>query len=397
MDWFELLMGFREGPHAETQARLSVVDGRLQGGERSFAVGSLTLPSLAELRADTSDMRRTGRLKLSIAEGDVRSMHLLPINRGALVQVASQFNMLEMIGPSVTPEDGVTRYEHDRTQGPACAMAAGAATIWRNYLVPCGGGIGQTAARQLDGLAELGVELAKRIGCTVPPWTMRNGYALATAEQLAAIAAILHKADDPTLDALRALLRVGLHEDVEVTDGAGRNQLVSQVFCSALPVAYSRLLPSAWAPFARLVLEAAYEATLLAGVRNVARGASHRVLLTRLGGGAFGNNEAWIDDAMARALRIVGTYDLNVVVISYGAASTGLEAVRPSFGLGRLSDQRRSTSIRLQRRRMPQSRAGSRCIARSLGLMPTGRGGLRRSWKAIAHPGFKKVADAFKR
>ena len=52
-------------------------------------------------------------------------MHGLPENRGALFQVASQFNMLEMVGPRVTPEEGVTRYEHDRTQGPACAMAAG--------------------------------------------------------------------------------------------------------------------------------------------------------------------------------------------------------------------------------------------------------------------------------
>ena len=203
-------------------------------------------------------------------------------------------------------------------------MAAGAATIYRNYLVPCGGGIGQTAARQLDGLAELGAELARRIGTATPPWAMRNGYALATAEQLAAIAAILHETDDSTLDALRALLRVGLHEDVEATDGSDPNQIVSQIFCSALPVAYSGLLSSAWAPFACLVLEAAYEATLLAGLRNAARGASNRVLLTRLGGGAFGNDEDWIDDAMARALRIVGDYDLDVAVVSYGRAARSL-------------------------------------------------------------------------
>jgi hypothetical protein len=65
----------------------------------------------------------------------------------ALFQVASQFNALEMVAPNITPEDGVTRYQHDRTQGPACAIAAGAATIYRNYFVPVAGGIGQTAAR----------------------------------------------------------------------------------------------------------------------------------------------------------------------------------------------------------------------------------------------------------
>ena len=67
-------------------------------------------------------------------------MHRAPENAGTLFQVASQFNLLEMVSPTVTPEDGVTRYQHDRTQGPACAISAGAATIYRNYFAPVGGG-----------------------------------------------------------------------------------------------------------------------------------------------------------------------------------------------------------------------------------------------------------------
>jgi hypothetical protein len=49
------------------------------------------------------------------------------------------------------------------------------------------------------------------------------------------------------------------------------------------------------------VLEAAYEATLLAAVLNARRGRSNIVLLTRLGGGAFGNDDDWITTAMERA------------------------------------------------------------------------------------------------
>ena len=71
--------------------------------------------------------------------------------------MASQFNVLEMISEHVTPEEGVTRYAWDRTQGPACAIAAGAATIYRNYFVPVGDGVGQTADRQIDALAGVGV------------------------------------------------------------------------------------------------------------------------------------------------------------------------------------------------------------------------------------------------
>ena len=330
MDWFERLTGFPERGYEDTQAGLSLDGGLLRclRGGRGAAVGSLTLPSLSELRARAGTVHLAGRLRVSIAEGDVRAMHRLPENRGALFQVASQFNMLEMVGPDVTPEQGVARYAHDRTQGPACAMAAGAATIFRNYLVPVGGGRGQTAGRQIDGLADLGAALADRLGLAAPPWTMRNGYALPTGRQLAAVAATLREADADALDGLRALLRVGLHADVEVTDGPAPGPRVSQLFCSALPVAYARDGDaSLWAPFARLVLEAAYEATLLAGVLNAARGASDRVLLTRLGGGAFGNEDGWIDGAIERALRLAGDRALDVAIVSYGAASDGLRAL----------------------------------------------------------------------
>lgn len=324
MDWFERLTGFQEADYGATQTRLGVRDGRLvnKSTGESFAVGRLTLPSLSELRVAAATVKRSGRLRLSIVEGDVRAMHRAPENTGALFQVASQFNMLEMVGPDVTPENGVTGYELDRTQGPACAMAAGAATIYRNYLVPVAGEIGQTAERQLDGFADLGNALAQRLGTDREAlWTMRNGYALPTRSGLAAIAEHLGAADEAALEDLRGQLRLGLHRDVEVIDGPAPRPLVSQIFCSALPVAYARMAAAAWAPFARLVLEAAYEGTLLAGLLNAARGTSNRVLLTRLGGGAFGNADDWIDAAMLRALRLAGDRDLDVAVVSYGRAS----------------------------------------------------------------------------
>src|SRR6478609_10004131 len=85
---------------------------------------------------------------------------------------------------------------------------------------------------------------------------------------------------DDDLDALRGKLCVGLHSNVEVTDDPGeRGPSVSQAFCSALPVAYTSVGARHWEPFATLVLEAAYEATLLAGALNARRGASKKVLL----------------------------------------------------------------------------------------------------------------------
>jgi hypothetical protein len=135
MDWFEAVTGFRETAYEDTRAELEVERGRLRSAVngKSYGIGELELVSLRTLRERVKSGRALpGRLKVSVVRGDVRQMHQAPENAGALFQVASQFKLLEMVSPTVTPEDGVTRYQHDRTQGPACAIAAGAATIYRN-------------------------------------------------------------------------------------------------------------------------------------------------------------------------------------------------------------------------------------------------------------------------
>jgi hypothetical protein len=50
---------------------------------------------------------------------------------------------------------------------------------------------------------------------------------------------------------------------------------------------------------------------------NASRGASNKVLLTRLGGGAFGNPDAWIDEALTRALELFAERGLEVILVSY--------------------------------------------------------------------------------
>jgi hypothetical protein len=219
----------------------------------------------------------------------------------------------------VTPEQGVTRYQHDRTQGPACAIAAGAATIYRDYFVPVNGGQGQNTERQLDGLADLGGALAPALNQPINAlWEMKNGYALCTRAGLNSIADHLSSLQSDQLDILRGKLCVGIHRDVEVTEG-DRRPLVSQVFCSALPVAYTRVPPVLWEAFASLVLEAAYEATMSVAVLNAKRGVSNVVLLTQLGGGAFGNHDDWIQAATRRSLEKMRKFDLDVKLVSYGS------------------------------------------------------------------------------
>ena len=337
MDWFERLTGFRELNYEDTRSKLKMNGSCLQSvvnGKR-YGIGVLELVSLSDLRDRVkSASAPSGKLKIQLVSGDARAMHRDPDNAGALFQVASQFNLLEMVRPGVTPEQGVTRYQSDRTQGPACAIAAGAATIYRNYLVPVGGDDGQTASRQLDGLSDMGSALAAAVNKPVSAlWQMKNGYALCTRDGLQSITAHINEQNESGIDGLRARLRIGFHRDVEVTDAdRSERSLVSQAFCSALPVAYTNIPKPLWESFARLVLEAAYEATMLCGVLNLARGRSNRVLLTAVGGGAFGNDERWIHYAISRALDIVKDLPLEVRLVSFGQASPSFRAIAHQFG-----------------------------------------------------------------
>lgn len=324
MDWFETLTGFREQSYQSTRERLEVVGNRLRSkvNDRSWLIGRLELLSLATLRervARNPVAHRQSTVRL--VTGNVRLMHRDPQYAGAIFQVASQFNLLEMISPAVTPEHGVGRYDGDPTQGPACAIAAGAATIYRNYFVPVAGGVGQAAERQLDGLADVGDRLSDALRVPLDSlWTMKNGYALCRRSGLEAIGRLLEVLSSEDRDAIAAQLMIGIHQDVEVTDGSETpGQLLSQAFCSALPVAYCDHSTELWRPFATLVLEAAYEATLLAAACKARTGGSNIVLLTFLGGGAFGNHPDWIYGAMRSALARTAKFGLDVRLVSFGA------------------------------------------------------------------------------
>ena len=321
MDWFESITGFCEQRYEATQAKLSVVDGRLYStsSDRTCAVGQFETPSLAELRQRTSGLTAgQGPSRVSCLQGDARELHGDAANANALFQVASQFNLLEMTSPSVSPEDGVTGYSGDDTQGPACAMAAGAGTIYRNYLVEVNGQLGQRADRQIDCLRDVGDALGDQNGQL---WQMINGYLMVTDRGLAEVDRRLQALDDAQRDALKSRLRIGLHRDVEVTD-AGAGHLVWQAYCSALPVRYNPVRhPQHWDMFATLVLEATYEATLLAAALNRADNKMPVVYLTRVGGGVFGNRAEWISSAIGKAVATCQDAALDIRIVSLSAPS----------------------------------------------------------------------------
>jgi hypothetical protein len=159
MTWFEVLTGFREQSPKQVRENL-YVDGdtlRSRVNGKSWRCGQLEMPTLAQLRqAAGSSGGNVGRISVREVVADVQQLHRDKANASSMFQVASQFNLLEMISPNVTPEDGVGIYERDLTQGPACAVAAGAGTIYRNYFAAVNGQVGQTNSDQIDCLAGVG-------------------------------------------------------------------------------------------------------------------------------------------------------------------------------------------------------------------------------------------------
>jgi hypothetical protein len=330
MTWFKELTGFHESSPEQVRQHI-VVAGELlksQVNGKVFTCGRLETPTLAELRARVSSSPMPkGQLSVRELVADVQQLHLDEANAGSLFQVASQFNLLEMVSPDVTPESGVGIYENDHTQGPACAIAAGAGTIYRNYFANVSGQIGQSSENQIDCLADIGRALGNVDNRL---WQMRNGYALASREGLIEISKRLGAANADEIDQLRQLLRIGLQWNTQVTLQASTH-LVSQAFCSALPVAYAGHELTLWEPLARLVLEAAYEATLLAAILNSNSKGNNRLFLTLLGGGVFGNATDWITAAILRALTLYQHVDLDVIIVSYGSSKSAVQYLIDQF------------------------------------------------------------------
>jgi hypothetical protein len=70
---------------------------------------------------------------------------------------------------------------------------------------------------------------------------------------------------------------------------------------------------------------------MLAAALNAQRGTSNVVLLTQLGGGAFGNQSDWIHAAMRRALEMMSGFALDVKLASYGAPSQAIMQMARDF------------------------------------------------------------------
>ena len=213
------------------------------------------------------------------------------------------------------------------TQGPACALACAAGTVYRNYLVPrtdmmeddessgsMGGGgggdrevyksaasvdivhmpykgkgvggsgrqvgsrrrIGQTEFDQINNLSRLEKLIGNDKHCY---WRIKNGYTNSSEDNLAKLNSLLSTkyATEESRDELIRSVQLGVQSNVGVdfserflpiatSDNSHLGVGVTQCYCSALSCGYTGVKNSLWEPFARLVLDAMYEGTILTGI-----------------------------------------------------------------------------------------------------------------------------------
>ncbi|WP_020529271.1 hypothetical protein [Flexithrix dorotheae] len=319
--WFERLTGFSEINPTQVRENLEVRDNTLVSriNSKEYIFGKLDVLSLAELKNRSRPLGEyDSALQVLEVVGNIQTFHKKKSNNGAFFQAASQFNLLEMVSPHVNPEEGVSIYEHDYTQGPACAIACGAGTIYRNYFAKVNNQIGQTANNQIDCLKDLGLKLGNEKGDL---WQMKNGYALANKAGLEHISQQIRRCSEEEYEELKNLLRIGIQWNTEVTISENKN-IVTQAYCSALPVGYSTLDHGLWEDFAQLVLDATYEATFYAALKNFEHTKNNNVYLTLVGGGAFGNQYEWIFEAIRKSIHKFRKTPLIIKMVSYGSSNS---------------------------------------------------------------------------
>ncbi|CAE7219763.1 unnamed protein product, partial [Symbiodinium natans] len=320
--WFEEAFGVPEGKYKEMRSDFEAAAGLLicKSTGKMFQAGTLRTPTLADLKAQLDAARQEGHgdyfhagaLSFANVTSDSLSLYQDPANAGAVFQVSSLFNCLETVD-GYHPEDGITHYCTKATQGAASAIACPAATFFRNYFVhSTGQGAGARPVDLLEELASL-VQNAKH-----GYWTMKNGHCLPRVD--GSIAKFSHRlATNHDLEnQAREVVQVGVHWETEVWQ---MSHQVCQVLCGALPVGYLKAVRSNdWFVFAKVVLQAAYEATLtVASCLAAKRGARVKVFLTAIGAGSLSNRVSWIASALERSLEQFASEPLDVVLVHFAA------------------------------------------------------------------------------
>lgn len=305
------IIGITENELVNTSDRekyIEDIDGKLYfiNGEKKVPIGDFSIYSIKNLRDkilyipqsdDTTSHSKRGSsngkrnctftILKNVDIGVLQST--LKTEDKALVQVASNFNCLEVPNRRIYPECGnlVDNADKDDTQGPAACFGPLAAYLYRTHFV-FNNREGQTFKKQIELLENVERYFGK---CVNGKLTLNNNESPIT-----------------NIDAVVNAIKIGLHTDVSVIYGRdehGTNyeldepyQLIDQCFNSTINMNdYDKLSTDKFRIICRTLLCAAYESVYLSAMIRQRR----NLYLTMIGGGAFSNPQDIIIEELIRA------------------------------------------------------------------------------------------------
>ena len=314
MSWFKSIFGFEEShltpSNFFTYFKYTDQDYTLTSlpdfpNSNTFYVGPFECLPLSSFAIFPQPIN-TSSITFKHIIGDVYDLINDKSNAGAVFQVASQFNCLEMISPKNTPSQGITQYIFDHTQGPISAMRCPGGLLYRNYI-----DILKGQRNNLD-LIENYIDNKYN-----EYWKVQNGYCLLkNDEKLKEFNEIL-KNDEKRQEIINNL-KVGIHWNTQV--GVDPSHRICQVFCSALPISYTYSIKdrSLFKEFAQVILDTTYDITFrAASILALEKNQRIKVFLTFIGGGVFCNEIDWIMEAIAKSLKKHCTQNLDVFLVHY--------------------------------------------------------------------------------
>lgn len=324
-NWFLCAFGFKEQSYFQTKSIFQkMMQDEYNTHLNGIQIGQFELLNKKQLqdRLLTIPMVfNNGCITLENIIDDIHAIHQNPLkSANATIQVASQFNCLEMVNPNRTPENGITDYQFDKTQGPICAMAAPAGLAYRNYLYNGG----QTNLNQIDMTADL-LRYLQTFDPTIY-WNMQNGYLIFDNEEnLRKINRVLFNNPNIKKNA-KNLIQSGSHINQGVFIQYQEYQhIVNHVYCSGLPITYNKLPVDIWDALSEIFLETMYENTLMiAYMNNLRSGQNRPCYLTQVGGGVFGMKHSQIIKAIHKTCHVLAKkgLKLDVKVVHYGSINS---------------------------------------------------------------------------
>jgi len=269
----------------------------------------------------------------SLKNVDIGALQADPENVDAVFQVASNFNALETLSPTDNIDKGINNYPRDNTQGPRASISAAPGLIYRHYYYFYNDERknwsynlwrqrGQDATKNMDDYGyKLQLNLLEELGVDC-----QNGYVWdhGTIKNIREY----DLTNDPNSFKLHSdYFRIGFHEGIQVAFGLttkkdddddqshfyNSEQVINQVFAAALNIAQDPVCLGTTNEQAKLILAWTYEATLKSALIK----GKKKVFLTRIGGGAFGNKQKWIDKAIIDAVENLKNSGLEVVLNNF--------------------------------------------------------------------------------